>query len=87
MPVPHSQPRTRHYGNLVGICDRYQGDSALCHLCMPTFPLREYRQRWESGKGMRLTEHICNVSQFLCRFRVQLRLTGELTRSFEAAPP
>ena len=44
------------------------------------FPLREYRQRWESGKGMRLTEQICNVSQFLCRFRVQLRY-GELTRA------
>ncbi len=44
------------------------------------FPLREYRQKWESGKGMRLTEQICNVSQFLCRFRVQLRY-GELTRA------
>ena len=29
---------------------------------------------------MRLTEQICNVSQFLCRFRVQLR-HGELTRA------
>jgi hypothetical protein len=40
----------------------------------------DYRQRWESGSGLRLTEQICNVSQFLCRFRVQLRY-GELTRS------
>jgi len=44
------------------------------------FPFDGYRQRWESGSGMRLTEHICNVSQFLCRFRVQLRY-GELTRA------
>ena len=44
------------------------------------FPFEEFRQRWESGNGMRLTEQICNVSQFLCRFRVQLRY-GELTRA------
>ncbi len=44
------------------------------------FPFEEFRQRWESGNGVRLTEQICNVSQFLCRFRVQLRY-GELTRA------
>lgn len=44
------------------------------------FPFDGYRQRWESGSGMRLTEQICNASQFLCRFRVQLRY-GELTRA------
>jgi hypothetical protein len=44
------------------------------------FPFDGYRQRWESGNGMRLTEQICNVSQFLDRFRVQLRY-GELTRA------
>jgi len=44
------------------------------------FPFDGYRQRWESGNGMRLTEQICNVSQFLCRFRLQLRY-GELTRA------
>jgi hypothetical protein len=44
------------------------------------FPFDGYRQKWESGNGMRLTEQVCNVSQFLCRFRVQLRY-GELTRA------
>ncbi len=44
------------------------------------FPFDDYRQKWESGNGMRLTEQVCNVSQFLCRFRVQLRY-GELTRA------
>ena len=43
-------------------------------------PFGGFRQKWESGSGMRLTEQICNVSQFLCRFRVQLRY-GEFTRA------
>jgi hypothetical protein len=38
------------------------------------------RQRWESRNGIGLTEHICSVSQFLFRLRVQLRY-GELTRA------
>jgi hypothetical protein len=44
------------------------------------FPFDGYKERWESGSGIRLTEQICNVSQFLRRVRVQLRY-GELTRA------
>ena len=39
-----------------------------------------YRQQWESTRGLRLTEQLCKVSHFLCRFRVQMRF-GELTRA------
>jgi len=44
------------------------------------FPFEGYKQRWESGSGIRLAEQICNVSQFLSRVRMQLRY-GELTRA------
>ena len=55
-----------------------QGDSYVVSACR--LLLRGVQAEWESGKGMRLTEQICNVSQFLCRFRVQMRY-GELTRA------
>jgi hypothetical protein len=44
------------------------------------FPFEGYKERWESGSGIRLAEQICNVSQFLCRVRMELRY-GELTRA------
>jgi len=40
----------------------------------------DYRQQWDSTRGLRLTEQLCKVSHFLCRFRVQMRF-GELTRA------
>ncbi len=43
-------------------------------------PLEDYRQKWESKRGLRLAEQVCRVSNFFCRLRVQLRY-GEFTRA------
>ena len=43
-------------------------------------PFEDYRQKWESNNGLRLAEHFCNVSHFLCRLRMQMRY-GEFTRA------
>lgn len=43
-------------------------------------PFEDYRQKWESKRGLRLAEQICRVSNFLCRLRVQMRY-GEFTRA------
>jgi hypothetical protein len=39
-----------------------------------------YREQWRSKRGLRLTEHLCNVSHFIFRWRMQMRY-GELSRA------
>jgi hypothetical protein len=46
----------------------------------PNSSFETYRQNWESGRGLRLADQLCNVSHFLCRLRRQLRY-GELSRA------
>ncbi len=46
----------------------------------PNPSFETYRQNWDSGRGLRLAEHFCNVSHFLCRMRRQLRF-GEFSRA------
>jgi hypothetical protein len=43
-------------------------------------PLGSYRDDWRQDGRPWLAEQFCNVSQFLCKLRVQLRF-GELTRA------
>lgn len=49
-------------------------------LLSPNSSFETYRQDWESGRGLRVTEQFCNVSYFLCRLRRQLRF-GEFSRA------
>lgn len=46
----------------------------------PNASFETYRQNWETPRGLKLAEQFCNVSQFLCRLRRQLRY-GELSRA------
>jgi hypothetical protein len=43
-------------------------------------PFEDYRQKWESAKGLRPADQVCSASNFLFRLRVQLRY-GEFTRA------